>query len=513
MDDMFTLKDYKSSPDIVHEYSQEGQVPIVIDNGSNRCRVGWASSHSPELDFKNVMAKNRANRKERDWDIQVGNDISDIEAVRWMVRSPYDFNVVVNFSAQEILFDYAFTHLGINTSDSIQHPVVLTEPIANPSYCQKNMMELLFEAYSLPSIALGIDCLFSYYQNHSENINTATGLIISCGFQTTHVLPVIEGKPDIKNSLRLNLGGYNCSAYLQWLLQYRHHQYAGEFTMSRMETLVHQLGEVAFDYDKLVNTWTDPQTVEQQLTNIKFTPRAVNTTLKPSYVQERLLALEKKLKQAEYKLYEVDCILEIEQEYPEGASKASLDIGCNSFSEVKLLAEKLQSNINEIQAELDEEYKLKSVQVVKKNTFKLGIEKFQAPEIIFQPSLVGYDQCGLNECIETALRLYSNPVQNQLANNVFVTGGNSKIKGLLQRVSRHLREIQPFSSQVSVTQACDPSLDAWRGAAKWAGNELNKPYFISKNDYEEFGPQYFKEHLFSNRWVDPNLNANSSSIV
>nr|CAB3219963.1 actin, non-muscle 6.2-like [Phallusia mammillata] len=505
---MFTLQDYKSTPDTIQQYNKEKQdLPIIIDNGSFQCRAGWSTSENPELIYKNVMAKNRANRKERDWDIQVGNEIADIEAVRWMVRSPYDFNVVVNFSAQETLLDYAFKHLGINTNDSVTHPIVITEPIANPSYCQKNMSELLFEAYSIPKVAFGIDCLFSYNNNCLGEDNDSTALIVSCGFQSTHVLPVIDRQPDIKNALRLNLGGYNCTAYLQWLLQYRHPQHVGEFTLNRMENLVHQLGKVAPNYSELVNQWTDSVFSAQHITEVSFTPRATNLAPRPGYMQSSYLALEKKLKQTEYKLYEVECVMDIEQENPEGAAKGCLDVGCDDMEELKLHAEGLQSEIDNIQSELDEEYRNESTVKQKNNMFKLGIEKFQSPEIIFQPSLVGYDQCGLSECIETVLQRYDATVQERLANNVFITGGNSKLNGFIERVSVDLRKIRPHTAPVCVKHASKPSLDAWKGAAKWANSDQCQSYFISKSDYEEFGAQYYKQHSFSNRWVDPTLNA------
>ena len=38
---------------------------------------------------------------------------------------------------QEQVFDHIFSHLGINTPGSVNHPVVLTEPVCNPNYCRQ----------------------------------------------------------------------------------------------------------------------------------------------------------------------------------------------------------------------------------------------------------------------------------------------------------------------------------------------------------------------------------------
>lgn len=80
----FQLKDVKTTPDIIHEYSDDlrfGNVPIVIDNGkltsvfllvqylnktffagSYQCRAGWANQDKPLLIFKNLIAKTRRER-------------------------------------------------------------------------------------------------------------------------------------------------------------------------------------------------------------------------------------------------------------------------------------------------------------------------------------------------------------------------------------------------------------------------------------------------------------------
>jgi hypothetical protein len=51
---------------------------------------------------------------------------------------PYALSPVVNFALtlQELIFDHAFTQLGINTS-SITHPVLITETVCNPNAARR----------------------------------------------------------------------------------------------------------------------------------------------------------------------------------------------------------------------------------------------------------------------------------------------------------------------------------------------------------------------------------------
>lgn len=57
------------------------------------------------------------------------------------------------------------------------------------------------------------------------------------------------------------------------------------------------------------------------------------------------------------------------------------------------------------------------------------MEAHRAPEILFQPSMIGSSEAGLAETIQYVLKMFTDEEQLVLANNVFVTGGCAKIKG------------------------------------------------------------------------------------
>lgn len=84
-------------------------------------------------------------------EILVANDIVNIEAVRFQLKSPHDENVVTHFEAQETMLDYVFSHLGINTSQ-VDHPVILTEAFCNPNYSRQ--CECVSSVFSLNLLVL-----------------------------------------------------------------------------------------------------------------------------------------------------------------------------------------------------------------------------------------------------------------------------------------------------------------------------------------------------------------------
>lgn len=153
----------------------------------------------------------------------IGNDFNPIDYAKYNARTAFDKDVVYNYDLQEQIFDYIFYKLGLSSESCVRHPVLLTEPVCNPNYARKNVSELLFECYQVPSVCMGIDALFSYYKYGREHGNT--GLIIRSGFIATHILPIFDIRQtndkygdvfscDLQHVKRLSIGGYSTTDYM-----------------------------------------------------------------------------------------------------------------------------------------------------------------------------------------------------------------------------------------------------------------------------------------------------------
>ncbi|XP_066594828.1 actin-related protein 5 [Prorops nasuta] len=287
------LKDIRAVPDIIHPYPEKvktEQVPLVIDNGSYNCRVGWATEKEPQLIFKNLIAKPRKERGKKDGELQVGNDIANIEAVRFQLKTQFDRNVVTHFETQEQIFDYTFTHMGINTEECLNHPIILTECFLNPNYSRNLMAELLFECYNVPSIAYGVDCLFSYQHNNCP----PDGLIISIGYHTTHIIPILDGKADFANSRRINIGGYHITSYMHRLLQLKYPVHVNAITPSRAEELVHDHSSIALTYQEEISKWAEVDYYDNNVLRIQLPyiapPNTSGLTIEQQKERKRELA-------------------------------------------------------------------------------------------------------------------------------------------------------------------------------------------------------------------------------
>ncbi|KAG7519643.1 hypothetical protein JOB18_012483 [Solea senegalensis] len=566
---IFSFQDCKTSPDPIFELPTPGLTPtaspIVIDNGSFQTRAGWAipgaEFDSPRLLFRSVAARSRGAARS---ETQIGNDIPNLEPLRWLLKSQFDRNVVVNFEIQELIFDHVFTHLGIASEGSVDHPIVLTEAPCNPLHCRQMMSELLFECYRVPYVSYGVDGLYSFYHgNNQRNIHPPhTGIVLSSGYHCSHILPVINGRLDAGNCKRVNVAGSQATSYLQRLLHLKYPGHVAAITLSRMEELLHEHSYTAVDYYEELEKWRSPSFYEQEVHrmqlpfSIKVPGGCVSVEERQERRAQQLRRLqeinarrrEEKLQQDQERL---DRLIAVQELLDDGLldqfHKSLVELNMDSAEELQSYINKLQlaveqgrqkllqsdgtelkMEVSELEHPIDEgdgvalmdtdfpedtlpEKPANVVQpmfsVAEYHQLFVGTERLRCPEILFQPSLTGEDQMGMIETLQYVLARYTPEQQEALVSNVFLTGGNMQYPGMKERVERELRAMRPFQSHFKVTMASQPALGAWYGARDWVlehppvGGAAAEEGWISRQDYEEKGGEYLSEHCASNLFI------------
>ncbi|KAL4804083.1 hypothetical protein BDV18DRAFT_143792 [Aspergillus unguis] len=290
---------------------------IVIDNGSHLVKAGWSFDKQPRFILPPVMSRYRDRKLNKACQF-IGYDAYVDATTRGQLRYAFDpgTSVVGNWDVMEGVLDYLFIKLGIDGANGgIDRPIVMTEPIANPNYPRKMMNEILFECYSAPSVAYGIDSLFSYRYNGGKD-----GLIVSSSHTSTHVIPVLNSKAMLSNCSRLNFGGMHASEYLLKLMRLKYPTFPGKMTESQMEDLVHSHCYVSKDYDQELSRYLDwtgledrdhviqypftehivPEKTEEELARIAERKKESGRRLQEQAAKMRLEKLMKKEQELEY---------------------------------------------------------------------------------------------------------------------------------------------------------------------------------------------------------------------
>ncbi|EPQ61195.1 actin-like ATPase domain-containing protein [Gloeophyllum trabeum ATCC 11539] len=289
------------TPASYEEHRGKG-TPLVIDNGATTLRWGWATAGEP-FTGPNVIAKYKE-RKHNKPVLLFGEGVDCESGARAQARTPWEGDVLLNFDALEHALDYAFVQLGIDTP-AVEHPVLMTERLSSPLHSRALTSELMFELYSVPSLAYCVDSVMSFYHNNlppPERQYTADGLVISFNTASTSVVPVLGGQSIMSHAQRIPWGASQASEYLLKLIQLKYPAFPTRVTTVQSSWMLQNLCEFATDYPALLRKLKDPLELRasERIVQFPFTVPVVEEK-----TEEELARIAEKRKEQGKKLQEM----------------------------------------------------------------------------------------------------------------------------------------------------------------------------------------------------------------
>ena len=128
---------------------------------------------------------------------------------------------------------------------------------------------------------------------------------------------------------------------------------------------------------------------------------------------------------------------------------------------------------------LDESYELRNGQKV-----TIGKERFQCPEALFQPSLLGMDSAGIHEITYNSIMKCPAYLHKDLYANIFLSGGSTLFPGMAERMQKEIAALAP-PTKIKVLA---PPFSSWAGGSILASLSAFQERWILKQEYEETGP-------------------------
>ena len=137
----------------------------------------------------------------------------------------------------------------------------------------------------------------------------------------------------------------------------------------------------------------------------------------------------------------------------------------------------------ESSSELEQTYELPDGQVI-----TIGNERFRAPEILFQPSMIGLEQDGIHELLYNSIMKCDVDIREDLYGNVVVSGGNTMFEGMAVRLQRELKQLAPEELTVKIIAPPERKYSVWVGGSILASLATFDEMWIKKEEYDEEGP-------------------------
>jgi len=131
----------------------------------------------------------------------------------------------------------------------------------------------------------------------------------------------------------------------------------------------------------------------------------------------------------------------------------------------------------------DKTYELPDGQVI-----VVGNERFRVPESLFKPSMAGSDLPGIHVMALQAIQACDVDIRKDLFSNVVLAGGSSCFQGLAERLEQELQRAASSSKRVKVIAPPERKYSAWIGGSILASLSSFRSMWITRRDYDEFGP-------------------------
>ncbi|KAM3376468.1 hypothetical protein P3S68_015183 [Capsicum galapagoense] len=182
---------------------------LVIDCETGMTKVGFAGDDSPRGIFQSIVGRPRHTGVMvgmRLRDAYVGYEAQCKRGILTL-KYPVKHGLVTNWDDMEKLWHHAFySELCVAPKE---HPVLLTEAPFNSNANREKMTQIIFETFNIPAMYAANKAVLSVIAN-----GRTTGIVVDCGDDVTHAVPVYEGHVLPHAISQLVLGGRDLTGHL-----------------------------------------------------------------------------------------------------------------------------------------------------------------------------------------------------------------------------------------------------------------------------------------------------------
>ncbi|CAG00297.1 unnamed protein product, partial [Tetraodon nigroviridis] len=302
------------------------------------------------------------------------------------VNYPMENGIVRNWDDMKHLWDYTFGPEKLNI-DSRNCKILLTEPPMNPTKNREKIIEVMFETYQFAGVYIAIQAVLTLYAQ-----GLLTGVVVDSGDGVTHICPVYEGFSLPHLTRRLDIAGRDITRYLIKVPS----------GAQRRSPRGAHIGHLCKAMKALLFSFSPSLCLSLSLSLLLF---GVQLLLLRGYAFNHSADFETVRMMKEKLCY----------------------VGYNIEQEQKLA---LETTV------LVESYTLPDGRVI-----KVGGERFEAPEALFQPHLINVEGVGVAELLFNTIQAADIDTRPEFYKHIVLSGGSTMYPGLPSRLERELKQL------------------------------------------------------------------------
>jgi actin-related protein len=142
---------------------------------------------------------------------------------------------------------------------------------------------------------------------------------------------------------------------------------------------------------------------------------------------------------------------------------------------------------------LEKTYELPDGEVI-----TIGNERFRCPEVLFHPSFLGKEACGIHFATYKSIKQCDMYMHKDLYANVVVSGGTTMYPGFAERLKKEITALAPSTMNINVVARPERKYSVWIGGSVLASLSAFQQMWISKQKYCEYGPSIIERKCSNN---------------
>ncbi|EAS35198.1 actin-like protein [Coccidioides immitis RS] len=116
---------------------------------------------------------------------------------------------------------------------------------------------------------------------------------------------------------------------------------------------------------------------------------------------------------------------------------------------------------------------------------KVGVERFRAPEILFDPEIIGLEYPGVHQIVVDAINRTDMDLRKSLFANIVLSGGSTLCKGFGDRLLHEVQRLAVKDMRIKIFAPPERKYSTWIGGSILAGLSTFRKMWVSIDDWHE----------------------------
>ncbi|KAI0015274.1 actin-related protein, ARP1 class [Xylariomycetidae sp. FL0641] len=116
---------------------------------------------------------------------------------------------------------------------------------------------------------------------------------------------------------------------------------------------------------------------------------------------------------------------------------------------------------------------------------RVGAERFRAPEILFDPEIIGSEYPGIHQIVTDAINRTDLDLRKALYGNIVLSGGSTLTKGFGDRLLSEVKKLAVKDMRIKIFAPPERKYSTWIGGSILAGLSTFRKMWVSIDDWHE----------------------------